>query len=323
MRRPYSRWCRFHTSPDAPLVRVRWFFTDLPFQAHESIINSLDWEENPHNNTLVGEQDFDDWEYNGAEHVPGLLGGHECGTISDFESGQDWPYTGPPIEYGADFIPLCCPRDLGGDAVAGASADYLSTPPYVGSPIAGASADYLSYPAHDSAPTVGAQAARADELADAQVGAQAARADELADAQVGAQAARADELADAQAGTQADNAFIPFGHTCETAEELPTGVIYNVVSELSETGDRWAKFPVTEGETYYVKYVEFGNGQTISWYEGTDCSDKVFIHSFGGPTPQCLAQEAAADGFVFVKITFDVILPGSGFYEWGYGDCPL
>jgi hypothetical protein len=323
MRRPYTRWCRFHTSPAAPLVKVRWFFTDLPFQTHESIINSLDWQENPHNNTLVGEQDFDDWEYNGAEHVPGLVGGHECGTISDFQSGQDWPYTGPPIKYGPDFIPACCPRDFGAAAVGGAGVDFLTVLPYPHTVTAGASAQNVGPIPFKGTAVAGAGADVADVSAVVQAGAQAVAADQPADVEAGAQSPVADQPADVTAGAGADNGAIPWGHVCTDALVLPVDVVYTVVSELSETGERWAKFPVTMGQEYYVKYVNFGNGQVIDWFEGVDCATKVLIGHWGGPTPQCSSQAALADGFVFVRITFDVITPGSGMYEWGYGQCPL
>jgi len=137
---------------------VRWYFTDLDFQTHESIINSRDWDEDKGNDYLLGEQLQFPWNYNGAEKVDGLIGGHECGQESDFQAGQPWPYDGPPIEYGEDWIPLCCPRELilsaqAGAVVppplmrtrttAGASVDYLKPPPPILSVTAGAVVDTL------------------------------------------------------------------------------------------------------------------------------------------------------------------------------------
>lgn len=113
LRDTYSAPCRFHDDPTAPLARVRWYFTEQDFETHESVINSKHWQDAGERNTVVGEQ----WIYppkpKPHEAPIGLTGGHECGEISDFENGQPWPYTGPPIEYDEDGIPTCCPRYYG------------------------------------------------------------------------------------------------------------------------------------------------------------------------------------------------------------------
>jgi len=109
----YSTQARMHDSPDAPLVELVWEWTDQDFEHHESVINSKHWATEGQRETLIGEQ----WVYpprSVPRDVPiGLLSGHECGEVSDFTGGQPWPYTGPPIEYDEDDVPLCCPRYYG------------------------------------------------------------------------------------------------------------------------------------------------------------------------------------------------------------------
>lgn len=128
----YSAPCRFHDDPAAPLSTVTWYFTDLPFQEHESAINSKHWLDAGERTTLVGEQ----WIYPPKIQpniAPvGLTGGHECGQLSDFQDGQPWPYTGPPVVYDEDGIPTCCPRYYGLTVTGKPSAEVTSgpLPPY-------------------------------------------------------------------------------------------------------------------------------------------------------------------------------------------------
>lgn len=107
-RRPYTTTARLHASEAAPLVTIRWYFTDLPFQTHESIINSRDFDEAPWVPRLLGEQPGYERRFDKHASPAGLDGLHQCGQLSDFTNGQPWPYTGPPVVYGEDDIPRCC-----------------------------------------------------------------------------------------------------------------------------------------------------------------------------------------------------------------------
>ena len=97
-----------HSDPDAPLVDLVWFRSDLPYLEQETVINSLDWDEEPWRPRLVGEQYGNSRNYNRREEIPGLTGTHVCGTPYEFANGQDWPYHGPPIVYLPNGIPACC-----------------------------------------------------------------------------------------------------------------------------------------------------------------------------------------------------------------------
>ena len=133
IRYPYTTKARVHNSPDAPLVDLVWYPTSLPFQEHESVINSHFQLSEDKRQMLLGEKWFYAPKYNGRKEITGLAGDHECGELSDFQDGQPWPYTGPPIEYDADDIPLCCPRErivvMGGGQVS-AVVHYTAPPPY-------------------------------------------------------------------------------------------------------------------------------------------------------------------------------------------------
>lgn len=101
---------RFWDNPEAPLVDVYWYFTDLPFLPFPTIFNSRDWCEDPWHYTGRGEVFGAPRTYNGMEEVAGLSGEHICGTQADFEDGPSWPPTGEPLEYDDDGIPKCCRR---------------------------------------------------------------------------------------------------------------------------------------------------------------------------------------------------------------------
>lgn len=146
IRYPYTTKARVHNSPDAPLVDLVWYFTDLPFQRHDSVINSL-WQSSEDARQVdIGEQWYYPPPYNGLTRIEGLTGEHECGLQSDFEEGQPWPYDGPDIEYDEDGIPFCCPRlrppQVRGGGIPQAIIEYI--PPVF-------ALDCCSSPAHDLA----------------------------------------------------------------------------------------------------------------------------------------------------------------------------
>ena len=123
---------RFHRSPDAPLVRVRWYVTNLPFLDTPSIINSRDWDETPYLEYPVGEVPTysDARRYNGKWNQPvGLNGKHICETAW-FELGEQWPVTHADVRYDDEWIPECCDRAAeaaqGGLEIGGAAGDLFT-----------------------------------------------------------------------------------------------------------------------------------------------------------------------------------------------------
>lgn len=131
MRRPYSTWARLINHPDAPLVRLRWFFTDLPFIDVPTVINSREWDTDDLRDLALGEVWGAATPYNGLERVPGLIGEHICGEAHQFIDGATWPPVSPPVEYGADWIPLCCPRSEVAQVAVGARPASTVTQGYV------------------------------------------------------------------------------------------------------------------------------------------------------------------------------------------------
>lgn len=151
-RRPYTTKARFWDHPDAPLVDIVWYFTDLPFLPFPTVFNSKDWDEEPWLHNGLGEVYGAPRVYNGREVTPGLTGGHICGTREDFEQGPTWPPTGEPLTYGPDGIPTCCPRNPVGFVAGGARPEAIVTlippsppppPYYTALAIAGARPDAI------------------------------------------------------------------------------------------------------------------------------------------------------------------------------------
>jgi hypothetical protein len=76
--------------------------------------------------------------YNGLWNVPGLIGGHICGTEEQFLNGYDPANPGPPLVPGPDGIPTCCPRALVGQvSFALAPNAHYGTRIYPGPPKGG------------------------------------------------------------------------------------------------------------------------------------------------------------------------------------------
>lgn len=106
----YTTWARFWDDPDAPLVRLIWYPTDLPFLDYATVFGSHEWETDYPDLRGLGEIRRDrPARKNWHPGIPGLTGDHVCGTPDQFLFGAP-RYTGPPIVYDADHIPLCCGR---------------------------------------------------------------------------------------------------------------------------------------------------------------------------------------------------------------------
>ena len=129
----YSAPCQFFDDPTAPLARVRWYFTDLPFETHDSVINSRHWMAEDARINTVGEQWI--WTPKPRVHLSpvGLTGGHECGPLDWFENGQPVSPPIPPVVYDEDHIPTCCPRYYG-LTVAGKPDSVVTTGPDIPGP---------------------------------------------------------------------------------------------------------------------------------------------------------------------------------------------
>jgi hypothetical protein len=281
---------------------VRWFFTDLDFQKHESIINSREWDEDKGNDYLLGEQLKFGWNYNGAEHVPGLIGGHECGEESDFISGQPWPYDGPDIEYGEDWIPLCCPREIIPDVQAGTQVETTEAKLYKKYPTAGASVDYLLPPPPVLSVTAGASVdvpiimptvqagASVDYLsshslpADVQAGAVAELVGLSEHAQAGASPDAGTSGIGVTGGAAPDALFETPNPTCELA--LPMTLGGSIDSFVNVGGPcKWWKIPTTdpgfmESILTYNQPTPGPATGTVSYYSGPDC-DHLTLDSVG------------------------------------------
>jgi hypothetical protein len=111
-RDPYTCLAQLHLGAGAPVVKLRWFFTDLPFLAGETVINNRVFDPQPWQIRPVGElaDDTKDWKQNGAVPSPtGLTGKHICSPLF-FRTGEPWPNDLPDTIYDADWIPECCER---------------------------------------------------------------------------------------------------------------------------------------------------------------------------------------------------------------------
>lgn len=144
-RRPYWTKARFWDHPDAPLVDLYWYFTDLPFLPFPTVFNSKDWCEDPWHYDGLGEVFGAPRIYDGLEQMPGLTGGHICGTPEQFLYGDTWPPTGAPLTYDRDGIPTCCNRKPVAQVTSGSRpAAVVTGPPTATSSTSGSSAKALT-----------------------------------------------------------------------------------------------------------------------------------------------------------------------------------
>lgn len=111
---PFEVWARLHTSPDAPLVRLRWVYTDQPFLpvGTQSVINNRIWDFDHDSDLSVGQEPIEesDFDQDARLKLPALaFSGHMCHP-EWFATGEPWPVpsTLPPTVYLAGWIPECC-----------------------------------------------------------------------------------------------------------------------------------------------------------------------------------------------------------------------
>lgn len=111
-RTSYTTKARLHNSPDAPLIDVLWYFTDLDFLDQDLAFNNRVWDSDDVRQLAPGEAFPIAKKFAKPRVFIGLNGEHQCGTPDDFQFGQPWPYTGPVVAYDPDGIPACCDRDF-------------------------------------------------------------------------------------------------------------------------------------------------------------------------------------------------------------------
>lgn len=111
---PFEVWARLHTSPDAPLVRLRWVYTDQPFLpvGTQSVVNNRIWDFDHDSDLSVGQEPIEesDFDQDARLRLPALaFSGHMCHP-EWFATGEPWPVpsTLPPTKYLAGWIPECC-----------------------------------------------------------------------------------------------------------------------------------------------------------------------------------------------------------------------
>jgi len=125
---------RVHFGVDAPIVRLRWTFTTLPWIRSESgiVINNRIWNSDDPRDLTVGQllpvlsnyvQD-DRWVL-----PPGLRGQHVCHE-EWLSTGEPWPNDLPPTRYNCAGVPLCCEPltdpTCGGVEVGGEVGDVIT-----------------------------------------------------------------------------------------------------------------------------------------------------------------------------------------------------
>jgi hypothetical protein len=111
---PFEVWGRLHSSPDAPLLRLRWMYTDQPFLPVGTgcVVNNRVWNEDEVSELTVGQSPLEESDYvqDDRWHLPAFaFDGHMCHP-EWFAVGEPWPVpsTLPPTVYLDGWIPECC-----------------------------------------------------------------------------------------------------------------------------------------------------------------------------------------------------------------------
>lgn len=143
---------RVFNASDAPLVRLRWYVTNLPFYEGQCVINNRIFDDEPYLQRPLGELPTWENEYkqDGARPAPaGLTGKHICHE-EWLDEGEPYPNDLPPTVYGANGIPVCCGQfddpPLGGIAVGGEAGDVWGGAPGPDCSTAFPAALYTTYP---------------------------------------------------------------------------------------------------------------------------------------------------------------------------------
>jgi hypothetical protein len=178
---PFEIDTHLHNGPDAPVVRVRWTFTNLPWLHVEGgiLMNNRIWNEDQTSDLPVGQLPLVESNYvQDSRWVlpPGLTGKHVCHR-EWFSTGEPWPNNLPPTKYDDQWIPDCCIREAegaqGGVEIGGACGDKFTggVATYGGVEVGGSAGDvvYLADAAAGGV-EVGGSAGDVVHLADAAAG---------------------------------------------------------------------------------------------------------------------------------------------------------
>jgi len=109
---PFEVSARVHRGPGAPIVRLRWTYTDLPFLPVGTgcTINNRVWNDDTASDLEVGQLPLVESNYvQDARWVtdPGAVGGHICHP-EWLVTGEPWPTTLPDTVYTPGGLPMCC-----------------------------------------------------------------------------------------------------------------------------------------------------------------------------------------------------------------------
>jgi hypothetical protein len=145
---PFEVNARVHDGPGAPIVRLRWVYTDQPFLPVGTgcVVNNRVWNEDFYSDLPVGQlqQVIADYVQDARWKIPPQLApGHIC-HAEWLPTGEPWPNDLPPQEYTCNDWPICCdiaddcPR--GGLALGGSAGDvYHGTDSTSGGMVVGGS----------------------------------------------------------------------------------------------------------------------------------------------------------------------------------------
>jgi len=114
---------RVHLGADAPIVRLRWVFTDLPWLRVEGgiVINNRIWNSDNVEDLPIGQVPIVEANYvQDARWIisPGITGEHICHE-EWLSTGEPFPNDLPPTEYDDNGFPVCCKGNSFTDATAG------------------------------------------------------------------------------------------------------------------------------------------------------------------------------------------------------------
>jgi len=220
---------------------------------------------------------YEPWpRYSDRTQPAGLTGDHVCGTEEEWQGRAAWPYTGPPVEYDDQNIPLCCGRGRDAQVTAGASPASVVQllGPQLGYATAAASPASVyrlavSYTGHV---TAGASPASVVQLLGPQLGQVEAGASPASVVQL-----LGPQLGQVEAGASLASVveLIPGdhdGHDCPAAIPLTLGVTRN--EPVLNAAYKWFVFTVPDGAEYLLSVSNSGPSSMshIAWI-GNGCAD--------------------------------------------------
>ena len=131
---PFEVRARLLDGPSAPVVRLRWVYTDQPFLPPDqsTVITNRIWDEDQTSDLKIGQLPLEEsnFKQDARWRLPdGLKPGHMCHP-EWFSTGEPYPNDLPPNVYGPFGIPECCglfqdPAE-GGIEIGGAAGDLYS-----------------------------------------------------------------------------------------------------------------------------------------------------------------------------------------------------